>query len=63
LFPPESISILELSRERGISKSTLSTWKQQFTTNNAHVNQINKRKNFIKRGKISQIILCNFIEN
>lgn len=29
LFPPESISLGELSRESGISKSTLATWKQK----------------------------------
>lgn len=34
LFPPESISLGELSRETGISKSTLSTWKQKDNSRN-----------------------------
>lgn len=31
LLPPESISVTELSKETGISKSTLQTWKTQAT--------------------------------
>lgn len=30
LFPPENISLGELSKESGICKSTLATWKQKF---------------------------------
>lgn len=34
LFPPENISLGELSKKSGICKSTLATWKQKFISKN-----------------------------
>ena len=42
LLPPESISLGELSKETGISKSTLATWKKKSQGSNLDVK--NKRR-------------------
>jgi len=37
LFPPESISLGDLSSETGISKSTISTWKKKVINGNENI--------------------------
>lgn len=43
LFPPESISVTELSKETGISKSTLQTWKTQASKVKSNENGTGKK--------------------
>lgn len=41
MFPPENISLTDLSKETGISKSTLSTWKYKDSSKASGIN-VNK---------------------